>query len=214
MLEILSTELAVRTIQHYGIEMLETRTFNNVLLQELRDRKKFDKRINVKVRYNPQRLDRIWVYDEDECIWIEVKNSDPETSMLSTFQLSLVNQMRREEKKKTNGSFSLLKTKELIRQLSAPLMTSKKQRDQKKVMKAMGYENGSFAQLETNKSSAAKSTKKMRDYIPSIAAKSETSANKVDEDVIEKVLVHAIYSGDIEVFPCEPIQRRGVQDGW
>jgi hypothetical protein len=168
----------------------------------------------VKVRYNPQRLDRIWVYDEDECIWIEVKNSDPETSMLSTFQLSLVNQMRREEKKKTNGSFSLLRPIELIRQLIAPLMTSKKQRDQKKVMKAMGYENGSFAQLETNKSSAAKSTKKMRDYIPSIAAKSKTSANKVDEDVIEKVLVHAIYSGDIEVFPSEPIQRRGVQDGW
>ncbi len=214
MLEILSTELAVRTIQHYGIEMLETRTFNNVLLQELRDRKKFDKRINVKVRYNPQRLDRIWVYDEDECIWIEVKNSDPETSMLSTFQLSLVNQMRREEKKKTNGSFSLLRPIELIRQLIAPLMTSKKQRDQKKVMKAMGYENGSFAQLGTNKSSAAKSTKKLRDCMPSLAAKSKTSANKVDEDVIEKVLVHAIYSGDIEVFPCEPIQRRGVQDGW
>lgn len=223
LVEILCTELDERTLQHYGIEMIEQRSFNNNLLYELRKRKQFDKTIKVKVRYKMSKLDRIWVYDEDRATWIMVENSNPETRELNCFQIQLINQMRREEEIKTNTLPSIAETKEKIQNLVTDMMKSKKQTERKRAYKIMGFSNQPIS-IERNGLSPKKEVKKTRridenkltEYKYSektpIREHVELKENKVNPEKKEKT--DKVYEGEMEIYTCEVVSLRGVRRGW
>ncbi len=225
LLEIMCTELKVRTLQHYGIEILTERTFNNSCLAEIRRRKQFDKTIRVKIRYNPQKLDRIWVYDEDEMNWIEVQNSNPETRDLSYFQLSMINQLRNAEHNESKGRLSIAAAKEKVKEIIKPLLASKRQRERRSALKMLGFE-ASLAEpsqsllAKESKSSSVKASSR-REPLPRAADESKDDSATIiiakprsQELPIKRITVDAIYEGEFEIFPVERVTVRRGGYGW
>lgn len=70
-LQILLGRVAYRTIQPYGIELYTLR-YNCAELTSLRTRMKVRDSSQVKIKYNPADLSRIYAYDPDEARYLEV----------------------------------------------------------------------------------------------------------------------------------------------
>lgn len=138
LLEVLCTELEVRTVFHYGIEICGERTFNSPGLQEIRRRRQLEDYIKVKVRYRPARLDRIWVYDDAQEVWMEVMNSNPETRDLSEFQLKMLHKLQREEAAR-GDTVSIVEARGRMKSLVEPLLRAKTQRARKRALKMLGW---------------------------------------------------------------------------
>ncbi|MDO8770718.1 MAG: Mu transposase C-terminal domain-containing protein, partial [Burkholderiaceae bacterium] len=138
LLEVLCTELEVRTVFHYGIEICGERTFNSPGLQEIRRRRQLEDYIKVKVRYRPARLDRIWVYDDAQEVWMEVMNSNPETRDLSEFQLKMLHKLQREEAVR-GDTVSIVEARGRMKSLVEPLLRAKTQRARKRALKMLGW---------------------------------------------------------------------------
>lgn len=223
LVNIICTELQVKKLQHYGIEMLEERTFNNTELGELRRRKQFDKTINVKVRYNPQKFDRVWVYDEDKAHWIEVENSNQETRNLTHFQMSMLNKLRNEEYKKSKQQISILEARERIKEIVRPLLKSKKQRDLKRAHKILGFSShGEISKRELLEEFEQKvesfKTKYVKQPMPKVEKKEQKTTRDRESQIkskpVTQISIDAIYVGEIEVFPSESLNLRGVKNDW
>lgn len=223
LLEILCTDLKVHTLQPYGIELLEERSFNNSELRELARRKQFEKTIKVKIRYNPQKLDRIWVYDEDRMVWIEVKNANPETRDLSAFQLSMINKLKNAEYKESKSRPSTAAVKGQIREIVRPLLQSKKQRERRRAHKILGLsaptslslqnledqvQDDSVTNLDTVRTSPVV-RKKTKGVERAVKANPEPAV-----DAVKKIAIDAIYEGDIEIFPIEPLKAERGRHVW
>lgn len=222
-LNIICSELKAKKLQHYGIEMLEERTFNNTELGELRRRKQFDKTINVKVRYNPQKFDRVWVYDEDQAHWIEVKNSNPETRNLTHFQMSMVNKLRNEEYKKSKQQIGISEAMERIKEIIRPLIKSKKQRDLKKAHKILGFtSHGEISKLDLLDEFENKVESFKTKYIKPPKAKVQKQkqittrdrASQIKPEPVKQASIDAIYEGEIEIFPSESLNLRRAKNDW
>ena len=223
LVNIICTELQVKKLQHYGIEMLEERTFNNADLGDLRRRNQFDKTINVKVRYNPQKFDRIWVYDEDKAHWIEVVNSNPETRSLTHFQMSMVNKLRNEECKKSKQQISVSEALERIKEIVRPLLKSKKQRNLKKAHKILGFtSHGEISKNELLEEFEQKvesfKTKYVKPPRPKVEKKEQITTRDHESQIkpkpVTQISIDAIYVGEIEIFPSETLNLRGVKNDW
>lgn len=138
LLDVLCTELEVRTVFHYGIEICGERTFNSPGLQEIRRRRQLEDYIKVKVRYRPARLDRIWVYDDAQEVWMEVMNSNPDTRDLSEFQLKMLHKLQREEAAR-GDTVSIVEARRRMKSLVEPLLRAKTQRARKRALKMLGW---------------------------------------------------------------------------
>jgi putative transposase len=223
LLEILCTDLKVHTLQHYGIELLEERSFNNSELRELARRKQFDKTIKVKVRYNPQKLDRIWVYDEDQMVWIEVKNANPETRDLSAFQLSMINKLRNAAYKESKSKPSIAAVKGQVRDIVRPLLQSKKQRERRRAHKILGLSAPTSLSLQSLEDQVQDDSVMNLNTVPtSPVVKQKTKgierAVKANPepavDAVKKIAIDAIYEGDIEIFTIEPLKAERGRHVW
>lgn len=93
-LEVICCESTARTVTHIGVE-LENCVFNNSALQQLRRRVAPGGVTKVQLRYNPGRMDRIWVQDPVTLERFEVLNQDPQTKDLSVLQIAAVEAARR-----------------------------------------------------------------------------------------------------------------------
>lgn len=222
-LNIICSELQTKKLQHYGIEMLEERTFNSTELGELRRRKQFDKTINVMVRYNPQKFDLVWVYDEDKAHWIEVVNSNPETRNLTHFQMSMVNKLRNEEYKKSKQQISISEAMERIKEIIRPLLQSKKQRDLKKAHKILGFtSHGEVSKHdlldEFEKKVESFKTKYVKPSRPEVEKKEQRTIRDHESQIkpkpVTQISIDAIYVGEIEIFPSETLNIRGGKNDW
>jgi putative transposase len=222
-LNIICTELETRKLQHYGIEILEERTFNNADLGGLRLRKQFDKTMDVKVRYNPQKFDRVWVYDEDKAHWIEVENSNLETRNLTHFQMSMVNKIRNEEYKKSKQRISILEAMEQIKEIVRPLLKSKKQRDLKKAHKILGFtSHGEISKQdvlgEYQQKFVPHKSKHVKPRKINVEQQNQITTSKdktrIKPESVTQIAIDAIYVGEIEVFPSESLHLRGGRNDW
>ncbi len=138
LLNVLCSELEVRTVFHYGIEICGERSFNSPGLQEIRRRRQLEDYIKVKVRYRPARLDRIWVYDDAQEEWMEVMNSNPDTRDLSEFQLKMLHKLQREEAAR-GDTVSIAEARRRMKSLVEPLLRAKTQRARKRALKMLGW---------------------------------------------------------------------------
>ena len=138
LLEVLCSELAERTVFHYGIEICGERSFNSPALQDIRRRRQLDAYVKVKVRYRPALLDRIWVYDEAQETWMEVMNSNPLTRDLSEFQLKMIHKMQREEADR-GDVISIAEARERMKALVEPMLRAKTQSSRKRALKLLGW---------------------------------------------------------------------------
>jgi len=211
-----------KTLQHYGIEMLGQRSFNNKELSELRRRKQHDKTVKVKVRYNPEKMDRIWVYDEDHELWIEVLNSNPETSNLSHYQMSLINKMINDEYRASKTNISVFEAKEKIRAIVEKEKGSRKIKERKRALKILGFDKPNEFNNDPNKgiSSGLVRNKKLQfDEAKKISSevgdlpRERLNLERRNENV-KRIFVDEVYEGGIEIFPIDRfVTKRGVYGG-
>ena len=87
--ELLCTIPDYRTITHTGIAICDLKTFNSPELQRMRGQHG-DTGVQVKIRYSPRKLDKIWFQECNGDVWHEVLNSDPETADLSEHQIKVI----------------------------------------------------------------------------------------------------------------------------
>lgn len=243
LVEILCTEVTTRRLQHYGIEIFGERTFNNFALSALRKFKEQEKSIEVKVRYNAEKLDKIWVYDETQDEWIVVPNSNPKTRDLSVFQLQLINRMRSEELKVNRKSLSIGEAREQIKKMVQVLINQKSQRSQKRALKMLGLTSDPSRVKEvlavdvgtkeprffetnvvgSNSDEAAvdslkqvpKDTKrqKKKSSVPDQKTKQKVIPPE-SKEVFKQIKVDSVLDGPIEIFPVEIMTTKGGRYGW
>ncbi len=128
-----------RQLQHYGVELLGLRSFNNPTIQEIRRRHQHESTVSVRVRYNDRRLSRIWVEDPDDGFWIEVVNSDPETIDLSAFEARAINRVV-DWARKRGSSLSIAEAKQLLRQEIDRLRATRLIRNSRRAARLLGIE--------------------------------------------------------------------------
>lgn len=160
-----------RRLQHYGIDLLGLSSFNNEAIQAIRRKYQFQRAVHVDVRYSPHQLGRVWVQDPDSKEWIEVLNSDPESSDLSEVQVRALNRVMADRKLSHGTSITLVEAKRILREEVSALRLSKSQRERRRAALLLG------AVLEGD-GSPEKAAPKL------IAPKSKRTTSRVPKDPV------------------------------
>jgi hypothetical protein len=155
--------------------------------------------------------------------WIEVKNANPETRDLSAFQLSMINKLKNAEYKESKSRPSTAAVKGQIREIVRPLLQSKKQRERRRAHKILGLsaptslslqnledqvQDDSVTNLDTVRTSPVV-RKKTKGVERAVKANPEPAV-----DAVKKIAIDAIYEGDIEIFPIEPLKAERGRHVW
>jgi hypothetical protein len=135
-LEVICCESDTRTVSHIGIE-LENCIFNNSTLQQLRQRVAPGGQTKVQLRYNPARMDRIWVQDPVTLQRFEVMNHDPETKDLSAKQVSALESIRRKSQS-TGTVITRAQARKRIEEIYRPLVHAKTMLERRRALKILG----------------------------------------------------------------------------
>lgn len=135
-LEVICCESDTRTVSHIGIQ-LENCVFNNSTLQQLRRRVAPGAQVKVQLRYNPARMDRIWVQDPATRQRFEVKNHDPATMDLSAKQVTAVESIRRESQA-TGTVITRAQARKRIEEIYRPLVHAKTMTQRRRALKLLG----------------------------------------------------------------------------
>lgn len=177
-LAVICCESDTRTVSHIGIE-LETCTFNNSTLQQLRRRVAPDGHTKVQLRYNTALMDRIWVQDPVTLQRFEVLNLDPVTKDLSAKQVAALESIRR--KSQSNGTvMTRAQARKRMEEIYRPLVQAKTMLERRRALKILG--------LIVNESAPEKSKNKAPKALSNVKASGKGSAIPVQE---EKVVTEA-----------------------
>jgi hypothetical protein len=170
-LEVICCESDTRTVSHIGIG-LENCVFNNSTLQQLRRRVAPGGTTKVPVRYNPARMDRIWVQDPVTLQRFEVLNHDPVTKDLSAKQVTALESIRRKSQS-TGTVITRAQARKRIEEIYRPLVLAKTMLERRRALKILG--------LIVNESPPEKSKKTTPKARPKVRNTSNGPADAVQD---------------------------------
>lgn len=186
-LEVICCESDTRTVSHIGID-LENCVFNSSTLQQLRRRVAPGGQTKVQLRYNPARMDRIWVQDPVTLQRFEVMNHDPDTKDLSAKQVAALEAIR-SKSQSTGTVITRAQARKRIEEIYRPLVHAKTMLERRRALKILG--------LIANESTPEKSKKKAPKALSKVKASGNGSAIPVQE---KKIVTEA---ADISVPPSK-----------
>jgi putative transposase len=177
-LNMVCSDIAERSIFHYGIELFGIRGFNNEQLQEIRNHLEHTKAVKVRVRWNGEKMERCWVEDPRTKEWFEVLNRDPQTRDLSQIQVSLLGKMQRQAEN-CGEAIGVAEARKRLRDLARQLLQSKRMRDRRRALSILGLSEGDSSASVLHTDQTAK-TKPAHPNLERPAPRQKGSPNKMD----------------------------------
>lgn len=138
LLELACTIPITRKLQAYGVEICYLRTFNNDELGCLMRRYQHVSSMEVEVRYNPHRLDKVWVKNPDTKAWFVVENYDSETRNSTEWREQQIHRHIRLAQSEVGRVICRAEAKVKLRELGTNLMAGKTMAKRRHALRLLG----------------------------------------------------------------------------
>ncbi len=204
-IDIICSQIQLRPIWHYGVEMFGRQRYASFALDVLRSRIGVTptgrSNADVKIKFRKQNIGHIWVYDVFERDWIKVLHPNQEyANGLTYLEHKLIKKMAIEMHLDSSDYRILIEARERLRVMIAELSQSNKLRDRKRAAKIVGLstrdisnEDGIPDQIVNDRPTKSASMKSKAQ--PSVICLGDIVLDEVDDD-----------------FPFETINKTSASD--